>query len=264
MIYKMKSLVRRILGDSLSDRLSKYLPSSILSDFPSFLRYLSQRVLYKKLGGSITKSHVILYDFKDVAGVARGHYFHQDLLVASFISKENPSRHMDVGSRIDGFVAHVASFREIEIIDVRELGSIGHARIKFLQRDMMVSDRQFSEITDSLSCLHTIEHFGLGRYGDPINPDGYLRGFQNLVDMLKPGGTLYISFPISKKNEVHFNAHRVFHPLDILSWPLDGASLTLQRFDYVDDQGDLHLDFSLESSVPSVVYGCGVYTFRKE
>jgi len=186
----MKSLLRRILGDALSDKLRKNFPSSILTDFPSFLHYWNQRFLFRKLGGSITKSHVILYDFKDVAGVAKGHYFHQDLLVASFISKENPSRHIDVGSRIDGFVAHVASFRQIEIIDVRELGDIGHSQVSFLQRDMMVSDPKFNEITDSLSCLHTIEHFGLGRYGDPIDPDGYLRGFQNLVDMLKPGGTV--------------------------------------------------------------------------
>ena len=259
----MKSFARRLLGDRLADRLSKYLPSSILTDFPRFLHYFRQRLLFKKLGGSITKSHIILDDFKDFAGVARGHYFHQDLLVASFISKGKPTRHIDVGSRIDGFVAHVASFREIEVIDVRELEISGHSQIRFLQRDMMVSDPQFNEITDSLSCLHTIEHFGLGRYGDPIDPDGYLRGFQNLVDMLKPGGVLYISFPISKENEVHFNAHRVFHPLDILSWPLDGTSLDLQRFDYVDDQGDLHVEFPLASLTPSVDYGCGIYSFSK-
>lgn len=206
---------------------------------------------------------MILRDFDDVAGVTTGHYFHQDLLVASFISRKEPSRHIDVGSRIDGFVAHVAAFREIEVIDLRGAGKIGHPQIKFFQRDLMAKDSQFNQITDSLSCLHAIEHFGLGRYGDPINPDGHLHAFQNLVDMLEPGGTLYISVPISRKNEVHFNAHRVFHPLDILSWPLRGARLALKRFDYVDDRGHLHLEFPLDTTVPSVDYGCGIYSLER-
>jgi hypothetical protein len=81
--------------------------------------------------------------------------------------------------------------------------------------------------------------------------------------MLKPGGTLYLSFPISKKNEVHFNAHRVFHPTDVLTWPLSNAALTLERFDYVDDIGDLHRDKPLDETTPDFVYGCGIYTFRK-
>lgn len=41
------------------------------------------------------------------------------------IFDSSPQRHLDVGSRIDGFVAHVASFREIEVIDIRPV-DIGH------------------------------------------------------------------------------------------------------------------------------------------
>ena len=66
---------------------------------------------------------------------ASGHYFHQDLLVARRIHKRNPRRHIDVGSRIDGFVAHVASFREIEIVDIRPLDT-PIPNVKFLQMDM--------------------------------------------------------------------------------------------------------------------------------
>src|ERR1700712_792104 len=55
------------------------------------------------------------------SGTASGHYFHQDLLVARRIFERRPERHVDVGSRIDGFVAHVASFRSIEVFDIRPL-----------------------------------------------------------------------------------------------------------------------------------------------
>ncbi len=222
-------------------------------------KYMGDRQTFKKLGGTITHFYPITDDYSDSAGVASGHYFHQDLIVAQFIFESNPKRHIDVGSRIDGFVAHVATFREIEIFDIRNLPTSDHSNIVFRQADLMLGAD--SEITDSLSCLHTLEHFGLGRYGDSLDPEGYLKGFKNLVSMLKPGGILYISFPIGISNETHFNAHRVFHPKEILNWAPEVLKLT--RFDYVDDSGNLHKEFDLLSSDLQVTHGCGIYSLKK-
>ena len=80
---------------------------------------------------------MILFDYSDNAGNYKGHYFHQDLLVANFIYEQNPKRHIDIGSRVDGFVAHVASFRKIEVIDVRSLTKSKHKNIQFRQMDFM-------------------------------------------------------------------------------------------------------------------------------
>jgi hypothetical protein len=225
-------------------------------------RYLSDRRKFKKAGGHIVRSIPLLGDFVEQAGTARGHYFHQDLLVASQIFKANPACHVDIGSRIDGFVAHVASFREIKVLDVRKLEEAGYANIKFIQADLMIDDVSNHEIADSVSCLHAIEHFGLGRYGDPINPDGHLVGFENVVKILKRGGTLYISFPIGNVSGVYFNAHRVFHPREIFAWP-GHDKLELTRFDFVDDEGKLHKEFPLIDKIPFATYGCGIYTFCK-
>ena len=103
-------------------------------------------------------------------------------------------------------------------MDVRDLKGTGHENISFIKADLMNKDSAQNNITDSISCLHAIEHFGLGRYGDPVDPDGHIKGFNNILRMLKPGGNLYMSFPIANHNEVHFNAHRVFHPQDIFTW----------------------------------------------
>jgi len=81
----------------------------------------------------------------------------------------------------------------------------------------------------------------------------------NAYAMLKPGGTLYISFPIGE-SAVHFNAHRVFAPTEVLGWA--GDRLSLQRFDYVGDDGNLRLNQRPEA-LPPLQYGCGIYTFRK-
>ena len=229
----------------------------------NYTRYRKHYKEFRRLGGNITKRYPILSDFNDQAGYAKGHYFHQDLLVAGLIHQKKPNRHIDIGSRVDGFVAHVASYRKIEVIDVRELGDTGHSNIVFTKADLMDEKNPPNQITDSLSCLHVIEHFGLGRYGDPLDPLGHIKGFNNILKMLKMNGTLYISFPIGKKNEVHFNAHRVFHPTDILHWADNKDSIRLERFDFVDDNGDLHQKMDVEKINIDMTYGCGIYTFTK-
>ncbi len=212
-------------------------------------------------GGRIDRNFAIKSDFMADAGSNKGHYFHQDLLVATFIFEENPVRHIDVGSRIDGFVAHVAAFRPIEVVDVRPLPSTPHKNIIFRQANLMETVEE--EIADSVSCLHAIEHFGMGRYGDPTDINGHLKGIDNLVRMLKPGGKLYISFPIGKENEVHFNAHRIFHPEFIFKLSVISSEMRLLRFDYVDDDGDLHTNTPVSEAVGRFNFGCGIYTFEK-
>ena len=229
----------------------------------NYLKYRSHKKQFQRLGGKITHSYLILSDFTDPAGTAKGHYFHQDLLVAQLIYQNNPRRHIDIGSRVDGFVAHVAAYRQIEVIDVRDLHDAGHKNIIFQKADLMDEKNSPTEITDSISCLHAIEHFGLGRYGDPLDPNGHIKGFNNILKMIEPKGYLYISFPIGRQNEVHFNAHRVFHPADILNWPNDNDSIILKRFDYVDDEGDLHQNVDIRKDTIEVAYGCGIYTFIK-
>jgi Caenorhabditis protein of unknown function, DUF268 len=226
-------------------------------------RYIYQYWKYRKLGGIISQCLPHLSNYFDQAGTASGHYFHQDLLVASFIFQKNPNRHIDIGSRIDGFVAHVASFRKIEIMDIRKLSNTGHSNISCIQTNLMDTKDIQPDITDSISCLHAIEHFGLGRYGDPIDPYGHIKGFNNLVNMLQNNGTLYISFPIGRYAATYFNAHRVFHPLDILKWARQPNILQLKRFDFVDDSGNLHREVDLLQSDLNLSFGCGIYTFKK-
>jgi hypothetical protein len=222
-------------------------------------RYWSELRRFRKAGGLVDRLYPVLSDYRAQAGSGSGHYFHQDLLVARFIYERAPRRHIDVGSRIDGFVAHVAAFRMIEVIDIRPLRSPVEHRIHFLQGNLMELDESWLHSCDSLSCLHAIEHFGLGRYGDPLAPEGHLRGFNNLARMLEPGGILYLGVPIGAR-AVHFNAHRVFDPTEILQWA--PAVFELVRFDYVDDAGNLVTDARIEDVLP-LEYGCGIYTLRR-
>lgn len=233
----------------------------VIASYRHLLKYLLQRKRWVQLGGKITKTYMVLTDYGDGAGTAKGHYFHQDLLVAKFIHEHQPTRHLDVGSRIDGFVAHVASFREVEVLDIRPLTPSEHQNIIFKQADLMES--QAIGLSDSVSCLHAIEHFGLGRYSDELDPMGHEKGLENLINLVEERGRLYIGVPIGEKDEVHFNAHRVFHPQSLPNLPCIQRNMKLVRFDYVRDDGSLIQDVSPREAVGSVTYGCGIYTFQK-
>ena len=202
-------------------------------------------------------------DRYEEGGVASGHYFHQDLLVARKIFERKPVRHVDAGSRLDGFVAHVASYRVIEVLDIRPITK-KVKNIIFQQFDLTAPAGKFTSYCDSLSCLHTLEHLGLGRYGDGIMVDGYIKGFQTLGSILKPGGLLYLSVPIGAQR-IEFNAHRIFSVRTVLDLAKDQFDLI--DFSYVDDRGDLHESVSLvDDAIRSSFdcwYGCGIFEFRK-
>jgi hypothetical protein len=227
-----------------------------------FLDYFKFR---QKKGDWKMKFYPILTDKTDQSGKARGVYFFQDLFVAHQLYKASPRRHIDVGSRIDGFVAHVASFRKIEVLDIRPLEN-NIFNVSFLQSDLMQPQPSLKESTDSLSCLHTIEHFGLGRYGDPLDIDGHIKGLDSMYELLEPGGTFYFSTQIGP-TAVHFNAHRVFSIQYLLDLLLKRFDYQLVSFSYINDEDQLFENVTLtEDLIKSNAgcrLGCGIFILKK-
>jgi hypothetical protein len=205
-------------------------PRVLLRSVLSFPFYISSWIAFRKYYLGVMKIAPCLQDRCEEAGVTKSEYFWQDLLVARAIFLASPRKHVDIGSRIDNFVAHVASFREIEVFDVRPISTTVPG-IVFHQIDMM-DDRAIGKIgsrgyCDSISCLHAIEHFGLGRYGDPINLNGYEIGIKNIAKLLEIDGFCYISTPIGKER-VEFNANWIFDPRRIVSCAKE-AGLILEK-----------------------------------
>jgi SAM-dependent methyltransferase len=199
----------------------------------------------------------LLNECSQGAGAAGGHYFHQDLWAARKIFKRLPANHVDIGSRIDGFVAHLLTFMPVTVIDIRAMEADIDG-LNFIQDDATLFSTFADESIDSLSTLHAAEHFGLGRYLDPIEPDACSRFMESLQRVLRPGGRLYFSVPIGRER-VDFNAHRVLACVTVLE---AFSKLSLISFSFVDDAGDLHEDDD-PAAIPELEYGCGLFEFTK-
>jgi len=76
-----------------------------LRGLPRFVR--DWRAFRKGYSGPLTWMPC-LHDRYEEGGTTKSEYFWQDLLVARWIFAAKPQRHVDIGSRVDGFVAHVA------------------------------------------------------------------------------------------------------------------------------------------------------------
>jgi hypothetical protein len=129
---------------------------------------------------------------------------------------------------------------------------------------MIDMKKELYESCDSLSSLHALEHFGLGRYGDPIDYNGHLKGFENMYNILKSGGAFYFSVPIGEQR-IEFNAHRVFS-ISYLTEMFQNK-FEILSFSYVDDRGELHKEVILTQELIqkncNCNYGCGIFELRK-
>lgn len=203
-----------------------------------------------------------LHDWYEEGG-STGEYFWQDLYIARKINAANPQKHVDIGSRVDGFVAHVASFREIEVFDVRPI-TARVPGVTFKQADFMNLVTASTDYCDSLSCLHALEHFGLGRYGDPIDPKGYESGIRNMASIVRAGGVFYLSVPVGIER-VEFNAHRVFDPNTIVEVAKKNKLLLREFSIFFADDGLVETDGAYEtlSAIGRSRSGLGIFTFVK-
>lgn len=144
-----------------------------------------------------------------------GNYFLQDLWAAKHIVSDKIKEHYDIGSRIDGFIAHLLSAGiRVNMIDIRPFPGEIENLFTVVDDATMLNNIEDNSL-GSLSALCSLEHFGLGRYGDPIDPEACFRCFAQIQKKMKPGGKVYIAVPVGKER-VEFNAHRVFYASTIV------------------------------------------------
>lgn len=174
------------------------------------------------------------------------------------VKEINPAKHFDISSSIY-FCSNVSAIVPTEFYDYRP-ASIFLSNLKCDKANL--SDLQFEDNSiECLSCMHTVEHVGLARYGDELDVNGDLKAINELKRVVKKGGYLIFVVPVGKPR-IQFNAHRIYSYEQILGYFSD---LELKEFSLIPDNG-LEVGM-IENADKELVneqkYACGCFVFKK-
>ena len=183
------------------------------------------------------------------------HYTYHPAWAARILAKTKPEFHVDISS-ILSFSTIVSAFVPVKFYDYRP-ADLKLSNLESGSEDLNKLSFESGSIP-SLSCMHTIEHIGLGRYGDKIDPMGDIKSIDELKRVLQPGGDLLFVTPVGKPR-IEFNAHRIYSYEQILEY---FSPLVLKEFSLIPDAGGL-----ITNADPNLVkdqnYACGCFWFKK-
>lgn len=188
-------------------------------------------------------------------------YIYHIAWAARILAKTKPALHTDISSSL-WFISTVSAFVKIDFYDYRPANLIldnlttGRADLTHLHfKDNSIP---------SLSCMHTIEHIGLGRYGDVMDPDGDLKAIRELQRVTAHGGNLLFVVPIGKPI-ICFNSHRTYSYAQIREYFND---FELKDYYLIPDttiaERDGPIENATESDSDKQTVGCGCFWFKKK
>lgn len=224
------------------------------SDFIKF-KLLSEK--YSRFPTNWNDRYPCLNDNIQTTGFDR-HYLYHPAWAARILAEIKPIKHIDISSTLN-FSTVISAFIPIEFYDFRP-ADIRLTNLESKAADLLSLPFANSTI-ESLSCMHVVEHIGLGRYGDTIDPQGDVKAINELKRVLAFNGDLLFVVPVGKP-QVRFNAHRVYSYEQIINF---FADLTLIQFALISERtedGGLIINAS-SHEVQKQSYGCGCFWFRK-
>jgi SAM-dependent methyltransferase len=224
-----------------------------------FFEYLGEYFKYKKISDgrfpvAFSDMYPCLSDKLQTTPFDH-HYIYHPAWAARILALTKPAHHIDISSLLS-FSSIASAFLPITFYDYRpaEL-TLSNYDSKFADLKQLPFE---DNSVDSISCMHTIEHVGLGRYGDALDETGDIKAINELKRVTKSGGDILFVTPVGKPR-IEFNAHRIYSFEQITQY-FDGC--ILQNFSLVPDAGGF-----IENALPSVVaaqkYGCGCFWFKK-
>jgi hypothetical protein len=223
-------------------------------------RYLGDAMRYRRMASaeplSRWKWHPVLGQATATTGFDP-HYVNIGEWAMRHIAHSAAPEHIDVGSQIN-WVTCLSCVTKVVFIDIRPLDK---PFTNLESRAGSILEMPFpDQSVQSLSSLHVAEHIGLGRYGDPLDPQGTRKAITELARIVAPGGKLYFGLPVGQPR-VFFNAHRVHDPEDIANWFAE-EGLELIQFTGVDDSGTRN-DNAKPVDYKTCRYACGMYALTR-
>lgn len=236
-----------------------------VSTVVSYLLFLKDFINFKKQQVQKPRRFVVrwqdrypcIHDKTITAGFD-AHYIYHPAWAARILARHRPKFHIDISSSLH-FCSLVSAFVPIKYYDFRP-ANLHLTGLTSEAADLLALPFADGSVC-SLSCMHVVEHVGLGRYGDPLDPDGDLKAIAELKRVLSNGGTLLYVVPVGTP-KIMFNAHRIYSYDQVVG---SFAELELQEFALIPDnvqEGGL-IDPATKELADAQRYGCGCFWFRK-
>ena len=187
------------------------------------------------------------------------HYVYHPAWAIRIVKEINPIKHIDISSTLH-FCASLSAIVPVDFYDFRP-AKLDLSNLNSLQGNLLNLPFASNSI-ESISCMHTIEHIGLGRYGDTLDYDGDIKAINELKRVVSIGGDLLFVTPIGAKNLICFNAHRIYTKELVMQL---FSELQLIEFTLIpenDEDGGLIIDPSVEL-LNRQKYACGCFWFKK-
>mgnify|MGYP001446422644 CR=1 FL=1 len=190
------------------------------------------------------------------------HYIYHPAWAARVLSRTQPAVHVDISSLLN-FSTLISAFVPVEFYDYRP-AEVQLDHFSSNKQDLMKLTFADNSIK-SLSCMHTVEHVGLGRYGDKMDYNGDLKAMQELARVLSIGGQLIFVVPVGRCDMIQFNAHRVY-TRDTVVNEFSKLGLVLKEFTLIPEKAE---DGALVTNPSDQLlqkqkYACGCFLFSKE
>jgi predicted SAM-dependent methyltransferase len=186
------------------------------------------------------------------------HYIYHSAWAARVLAKLKPAKHIDISSSLF-FNVIASAFTPIECYEYNPV-KIALSNFDIKKGDVTRLPFEDNSIK-SLSCMHVVEHIGLGRYGDKLDPDGDLKAMKELTRVLARSGSLLFVVPVGK-SEIRFNSHRVYSYDQVIN---SFNHLKLVEFAFISEK-DTHNTLILNPEkefTENENYGCGCFWFKK-
>ncbi len=195
---------------------------------------------------------------KDMATSFDKHYVYHSAWAARKLKDISPKKHIDISS-FTYFATLVSAFIPIDFYEYNptkiDLDNLTH---KYADLTRLPFD---DNVVDCLSCMHVVEHIGLGRYSDAIDVDGDLKAISELKRVVAKGGYLLFVVPIGGQAKVMFNAHRIYNYRQIISY---FKEFELVEFSPIPDQLEQGIIINAtEEQSNQKKYGCGCFLLQK-
>jgi SAM-dependent methyltransferase len=185
------------------------------------------------------------------------HYIYHTAWAARILARTRPVHHVDISSSLY-FCALVSAFVPIKFYDYRP-ADLHLDNMSCERADLLTLPFADGSI-HSLSCMHVVEHVGLGRYGEPLDPNGDLKAIAQLRRVLAPGGSLFFVVPVGKP-KIMFNAHRIYSYGQIAKAFSD---LKIRQFALITDKPhDGLIENAPSQMADEQTYGCGCFWFER-